>query len=210
MATLKKKNYILTRYKRTPQQREADLALIAAWYLRGYNQTQIAERLGKERPYKLSGKTISEELQELHNRWLASSLIDINTAKHQELERLRLLEQEYWEGWRSSRDARLEVETDEINDEQGKDSTQMYSRKRTKTKNILRDGEAKFLEGIERCIRLRCEILGLYQPKQVNVGKIDWQAAADDAGIPESVVNQQFEELVATYTSAMEKSQDDK
>ena len=193
--------YSLKRKQRLPQQREADLALISRYYLRGYDLKSIAARVSEERPYKISFQSVSRDLQELHARWLKSSLIDIDTAKKQELERLRLLEEQYWEAWESSRKVTTQTETESTQDTQGESRT--YARERSKTKITQRDGTATYLAGIERCIEMRCKILGLLAPQKFQA--VDWQSAAKDAGVPETVAVQQFEELVAKYQSALDE-----
>lgn len=199
------KKYTLRRNPRLPQQREADLALTARYYLRGYGLKEIAERLSKERPYQISLKTIGRDLQELHNRWLNSSLVDINAAKQQELERLRLLEEAYWQAWERSTAPMTESETESVVDTQGVEGQRNYTRDRTKTKQLQRDGSAQYLQGIERCIEMRCKILGLNAPKQINF-KGDWREAAKEAGIPENEAAQQFETLAQSYYDALAKN----
>lgn len=191
--------YALKRLPRLPQQREKDLSDIATLYLRGCSQPVIQARMAEKRPYKLSIQTISRDLQELHNRWVKSSLLDIDTAKKQELERLRQLEEAYWTAWESSRKEATELATELTNDTQGGVAT--YSRALTKTKVVGRDGTARYLAGIERCIELRCKILGLFDAQKFAL--MDWRKSAADAGVPESVAVTEFEALIGKYQTAL-------
>lgn len=68
--------------KRTPTQRAHDLTRIAELYLTGKRQVDIAAELG------ITQQQVSYDLQEIHRRWRESTLIDINEAKHRELDRL--------------------------------------------------------------------------------------------------------------------------
>lgn len=183
---------------RLPQQREADLALIARLYLRGYSQAEILRRMNSERVYPLTGPQIGIDLQELHKRWVESQLIDLNAAKQQELERLRLLEEAYWQAWERSTQKQVEMES-ELTDDKGIEGAAV-TRQRNKTITRERDGAEGFLKGIERCIELRCKILGLFDPKKVAL--VDWQKQAEEAGVPASQAVQEFEVLVAKYQSA--------
>lgn len=60
------------------------------------------------------------------------------------------------------------------------DAVHVYQRTKKKTKRMERDGSVSFLQGVERCIGLRCQILGLNAPQQLS---ISWRKDAKSAGI---------------------------
>jgi len=182
---------------------EADLALLARLYLRGYGVGDMVERLKTERQAHYSYKMVSAGLLELHKRWLEAQILDFGTAKARELAKLDQLEVAYWEGWERSVQAQTHTETELVNDVQGENQPgATYSRSRTLSKTTTRDGNAPYLQGVERCIKMRCEILGLFSATKLAFS--DWRQAAQEAGIPESQANQEFEQLVAKYQSALE------
>ena len=55
--------------KRSAAQRAADLAFIEAHVVRGRTQTEIADLLAAERPYRISRQTVAYDVAELKRRW---------------------------------------------------------------------------------------------------------------------------------------------
>lgn len=189
--------------KRTLTEREADLILIAKWYLEGYNHHQISERLTNLRGYTIKRVQVTQTIHEIYRRWKLSYLSDFNTLKVRELAKIDKLEAEYWEAWEKSKDDKVSLERTQIDDTHGetpgrKDGKggggkQAYSRVKTITKKERRDPNWSYLDGIQWCIDKRCQIFGLNAPTNVN---INWRKQAEEAGLdPEAVVNdleQQF------------------
>ena len=62
---------------------------------------------------------------------------------------------EYWSAWENSREEKL---TKRAQDRDGQ--------KTTDVKTETQAGDPKFLAGIQWCVTKRCEILGLYAPRQ--------------------------------------------
>ena len=83
--------------KRTKFQREADLQKITGLYLTGKTQDAIAQELG------VTQQQISYDLKTIQERWRKSALVDLNEAKQRELERIDVLEREYWQAWEASK-----------------------------------------------------------------------------------------------------------
>jgi hypothetical protein len=143
--------------KRTAIQIENDRREIAAMYLEGKTQQEIADALAQDRGYALSRQMIGYDLQRIQEQWLASALRDFDDAKAQELAKIDHLERTYWDGWeRSCEDAEtLRVE----GNQEGPDK-----------KVLTRKGQAgdpRFLQGVERCIERRCKILGIDAPTRM-------------------------------------------
>lgn len=195
---------------RLPQERERDLVQIASWYLRGYTHAEMARQLTNSRPYVVGVKSINRDIQEIRQRWLNSQLIDFNEAKARELERLDSLIEQYWQAWERSQQDAQETVTESLENkqtstggaedgEQGR--TSAYTHSKTRSKSSGRDGDVRFLERIENCIKMRCEILGLNAVTR-SVVDINWRKTAAAAGL-ESVANEQFEEMVAKFAEAM-------
>jgi len=143
--------------RRSQSQILRDRKRIGELYLQGRYQHEIAEEL------ELSTGTISNELKHLHKEWQESAATDIEKRKSEELSKVDNLERTYWEGWlRSCED---EVTTTErffeVDGEQKSETT-------VKTKP--RDGSTKFLDGVDKCVKQRCKILGIEAPTEHEVG----------------------------------------
>lgn len=137
--------------KRTPTERAADLEKIAALYLKGKRQVDIAAELG------VTQQQISYDLKEIHDRWRASTLIDINEAKHRELARIDELEREYWEAWRRSCEEKTKTRTKKT---LGGNATEASIEK----DQML--GNPAYLAGVQWCIERRCKIFGIDAPEK--------------------------------------------
>lgn len=169
----------MPRRRRNAAEIARDKKRIGSLYLKGWLQSEIAEEVG------LSIATISRDLVTLHDEWRQSALVDINEAKIVELAKIDTLEREYWRGWeRSLKDAET------IKQEGGVEVKRVSRTKRT------RDGDARFLEGVLKCIDRRCKILGLDSPAKLMLER-DWQAEAEALGIdPVQLVQELTEKAV--------------
>ena len=130
--------------KRTEFEREAQLVEIKDAYLRGDTQMAIAERLG------LSQGQISRDLAKVQKRWRESSLVDINEAKQRELERIDVLEREYWQAWKNSK-----------GEQQRSTASKTGDQSRAQIVKYESAGDPRFLAGVQWCVEQRCKILGL-------------------------------------------------
>ena len=143
---------------RHPAQRDRDLADIARMYLIEHKtQAQIAETLSNdpERNYTISQQQISYDLRSLRKKWLKSAMVDFTQARAEELARVDRLEAEYWDAWQASK----EITTARgVAGEDDPVVTQKYG-----------PGDPAFLAGVERCIKMRVDLLGLQAPKLLAV-----------------------------------------
>lgn len=163
----------MTGPKRTPTQRENDLERISALYLKGKRQADIAEELG------VTQQQVSYDLKTIHKRWRESTTINLDEAKHRELDRIDLLEQTYWEAWERSLDERTKTRT-ERNTTSGRENQISRDKASIEKETLL--GNPAYLAGVERCIELRCKIIGVYAAtKNVNVN-------VDLASLPDEIL----------------------
>lgn len=126
-----------------------DRRRIADLYLQGVTQADIAEQL------TISQSTVSRDIATLHDEWRESALVDINTAKAQELAKIDRLEREYWEAW---------LESCEDKESSVAEKTMLAKGERSKTQ-LRKEGQSgnpAFLKGVEWCISERCKIVGVY------------------------------------------------
>lgn len=128
---------------------------VAALYLSG--QSQHAISLSE----KCDRATISRDLTALRVQWRETAIRDFSERQSEELAKVDRLESEAWAAWERSK-ANAEIETvEKVGRKKGK----------TTTRTEGRDGNPAFLAQVERCIAKRCEILGLYAPKNAELGK---------------------------------------
>lgn len=146
--------------KRTEIQRERDLVEVARLYLRGETQQAITDELNR-RYYTtapLSRQAIGYDIKVLITRWRKTAFRDINERKAEELARIDALEREYWTAWENSLnqfESRI-VKGKGRASAGGKPDT-MEQTTRTEDRN----GDPRYLQGVQWCISKRCEILGI-------------------------------------------------
>lgn len=196
------KRGVSTRNFRSKEQREADLALISKLLVReNLTRQELADRVSAERPYKMSVHLAHIDVQELYKRWRDAYLDDIDILKGRELQRIDELEAAYWDSYERSlkginmyKEDVVEVEVDMIGVE---DSESPTKRKKFASHKFQdeRDGESKFLNGIQWCITKRCEILGLNAPVKSEL-TFDWRSEAERQGFDPTLM---YNEVVKQF-----------
>lgn len=182
--------------KRTKIQRDNDLRVIARMYLTGATLSAIAESLSKSksREYTLTVQQVSYDIKDIRKRWLQSTLVDYNEVRGRELERIDVLEREYWDGWeKSKRDGTTRTASIGVNRGEEHDLKD--------AKIEQRDGNPVFLRGVQWCVEQRCKIFGLYEPEKFAV--VDWREELESDGVSASEI---FESIVAHYVEAIESA----
>lgn len=164
---------------RTKFQREHDLEYVSNLYLQGWSQQRIAEKLASERDYEVSRVTIGNDLKEVNRRWQQNTNIPLDEHKIKELARIDKLEAHYWEEYFASKEKRT-IKTKSGNSKstavkKGKDGKEIEISppsqviQATSERIEEREGNPAFLQGVERCIKLRCDLLGLNAPEKKEV-----------------------------------------
>ena len=153
---------------RTPDQILVHREQIAARYLRGEYQADIARALG------ISQQQVSYDLKAIRAAWLASAVRDFDALKAQELAKIDAVEREYWLAWeRSKKDKEISVQ-------EGGEVDPQTRKPRIKKVVMRKEGQAgnpAFLAGVLTCIERRCAILGLDAPKRF---VIRWDDLTDE------------------------------
>lgn len=150
--------------ERSESQKQRDRRRISEMYLRGDLQADIAKELS------LSQSTVSADLAVLRDEWLASSIMDFNDRRAQELAKIDDLEREYWTAWkRSQQDAEIRVKEAIKRGEKNQETMIQKAQERTEAQI----GDPRYLSGIQWCINKRCELLGLDAPKKIAPTKPD-------------------------------------
>ena len=160
--------------KRTQIQIERDRRQIADWYLQGWKQAEIAEKINADegRDYKLTQQMISYDIGQLVKQWRESGLVDIDDAKAQEIAKINHLELEYWQAWRRScEDAEATVKKTKgvVQRRQEGDGTFVAERPaEVQQTSKGQAGDPRFLAGVQWCIDRRCKILGIDAPQRLS------------------------------------------
>lgn len=148
--------------RRSPAEKARDAQQIAALYLQGYSQTEIAARLN------LGVATVCRDLKPYHERWQEEARRDIATRKAEQLAQLDQLLREYWEAWERSKAPRKVSTVSKAAGGNGDGSATVRSEERT--------GDPRFLEGVRWCMERRAKLLGLDAPTRTEHTGADGRA----------------------------------
>jgi hypothetical protein len=130
-------------------------------YLRGMSQWEIGRQLG------VTQQCIAKDIQALEKEWLASAVVDIDTAKAKELARIDRLERVAWRAWRRSCQLKERAST-RLEKKLAEDAKQGKTVTSKQTEG--RDGNPEYLKRVEWCINKRCELLKLNPPQRLEHG----------------------------------------
>jgi hypothetical protein len=139
---------------RSPERVRRDRAEVARLYLMRWTQAEIGAKLG------LSRQQVGYDLAAIRQEWLASSLMDFNARRAEELARIDRLEGEYLDAWAASK---KDKETTTTEQTAGGDGEPV----RAAIRKEGRHGDPRYLAGVQWCINKRCELLGLDAPKKI-------------------------------------------
>lgn len=150
------------RNKRTPDEREHDLVIIADKRLEGLTMLEIAGILNASRPYTLSRSMIREDIYEIERRWLEASIEATSLRKARELVRLNKLEAKFMACYERSIQKKKRLVKEQLGKPGAKGETIVRSVRVTQTEEEA-DGDPRFLQGVIQCIQERCRIFGVYE-----------------------------------------------
>ena len=189
--------------ERTSEELERDRVIIARMYVRGKSQHEMLLTINSLYPDRpISSKTINHELQVIRSSWLQSTLVDFNTAKAKELARLDEMESEAWSAWERSKEKHIRIEYD-VADDQVPFSVDKIANVTRKRKHKIIEatvGDIRYLDMIERAIKMRCDIFGLFEAKKLQV---DWRVEAIQSGMDEDTIEAVKEKTVQTLLEAI-------
>jgi DNA-binding CsgD family transcriptional regulator len=137
---------------RSKAQAERDRQLISKYYLEGMTQWEIRNKLG------ISQATVSRDLKLLFRYWRLSSINNIDQLKQIELVRINKLEIEYWNSWDRSKEEFKKKSLKQRVIAESKQPIEINSATED------RNGDPRYLAGVQWCITKRCEILGINAP----------------------------------------------
>lgn len=130
-------------------QREEDLHETMQLHLRGWTQQEIAKELN------VSQQAVSKRIHKILQQWRDSNIRDMDELKMRELKKLDALERQYWESWQKSLEDFEETTDTTGTDLIGDPIDKHVIKRRGQT------GNPAYLEGVRKCVELRCKILGI-------------------------------------------------
>lgn len=190
--------------KRTPEQRERDLAILSELYLQGMHEHDMAEVISSQyEGFTLSDRTIRNDKAELRRRWIESQLINFDEAKARELEAIDEQIAACWLGWRNSlRDEGYEIEEERQEDKlPGGEATEPVLMKyyKKQKRRAARDGSIVWQQEIRMLREQRIKILGLYEAEKF---QIDWRERLEKSGMPKDAIDSTLEEALKVVDRA--------
>lgn len=166
--------------RRSAAQVERDRRRISELYLKGWLQVDIAQAIG------LDQSTVSRDLSTIQGQWRESTLIDFDEAKAREIAKIDNLEITYWQAWEHS----LEQFRSKTIKAKGADPEAAKASAEQTLKTEDRNGNSRYLDGVQWCIDRRIKLFGLDEPI-----KIDWRERLPE-GFTEDDIQRQFAELL--------------
>jgi hypothetical protein len=128
----------------------AQEAEVIEYYLRKWPQRKIATQLG------IHPNQVARHIASAKQRWLTSIVHNFDQLRNEELSKIDLLEQTYWQAYEDSKTPlKTTLEIQRLRDAG------------TETTTAESHGDSRFLQGVERCIERRCKLLGLDAPTKI-------------------------------------------
>ncbi len=138
------------RNKRTKQQREEDLAMIARMITNRKTHNDMMVAIANAREYTLSKSQIRFDIREVENRWKLKQSKSIPVSRAIEVEFIKTLEAEALNAWHASKEP-----TQKSKVEEGKDGKKV-------TREVERvHGDPAYLAVLAKFIDLRIKITGI-------------------------------------------------
>jgi hypothetical protein len=141
---------------RSKSEKHRDRLLISDYYLKGYSQMEIGVKTN------LSQSTVSKDIKILIRYWTRAQYRNIDCLQEQELARINKLEIEYWEAWERSK--KIFISTSVKRHSVTSNNLDKNTPAETTTKQEDRNGDPRYLVGVQWCIDKRAAILGLNAP----------------------------------------------
>lgn len=132
----------------SPLETSKHLHNVSELYLKGLKQWEIARETG------ISAASVSRCLQLVQAEWRTARIDNINEIKMREVQRIDVLEREYWDAWKKSQQDKIITKS--------RSGTIGLNGINENSETIEGQvGDPRFLQGIQWCVDKRCEILGI-------------------------------------------------
>jgi hypothetical protein len=161
-------------YKRTEGEKEQDKEFVLDLYLKGFSFTAITDSLNGAREYNVSRTQVTKDIKKEVELWKHERLDNIDESVQQEIQKINVLEMEYWKAWIKSQKTR-KISTTSAKNNVNEQKKIVGSTEISKTERQEESvGDVRFLQGVERCIQKRCELSGLDKAKEIVIsGKLE-------------------------------------
>lgn len=130
---------------------------VAELYLKGCSQLEIAGKV------RVSQAQVSKDLKIIGRRWQEASQVSIDRIKARDLAKLAHLEKTYHDAWTRSTQEQFTERTKETTIKNGVGSKETVFEIKTTV------GDARFLDGVLKCLVRRAEILGYDAPSKRSI-----------------------------------------
>ncbi len=152
--------------ERSKAQKTADMLTVMEMTLKGYQQHEIAKRLG------IARSTVSYDLQKAYKMYLGKITSKVDEIKKRELAKLDLIESELWELYEASKKTAVRTTTKTVG-KGGKDGKTIEASQVEVTQTEeARIGDASILTQIVGVIDKRAKLLGLEKIQVEHSGTI--------------------------------------
>lgn len=181
---------------RNPEQRDLCRRVAVALYCKGHPQRAIAETLARDYGIAISVAQVCLDIKAVRAEWREEYREEINELKLRELGKIDNLERTYWEGFeRSQRDReRRQTKRKREPGEKG-DGGKPAALVAEETAVIVegKDGDHRWLAGVQWCIERRIALLGIEAPRKVELAGADGgPIKVEDGGMPDEVFERAF------------------
>lgn len=132
-------------------------------YLKGLSGINIRSKL-KEIGFSIGIKKINALINKEIAAWIRDKNDLIENLKAQELAKINRLEFEYWEAWqRSCKETTAKTTEKVVADQKVEIAAKKPKFDISKISELKKSnsGDARFLDGIQWCVEMRCKLLGL-------------------------------------------------
>lgn len=148
--------------KRKRDEVDADRQIVISLYFKGYTFRDIAARCSEQTGRYVSHVTVRADIKHILEEFKEerNDMIEHNLTV--ELERINLLETEYWQGWEKSKSDRKKKSVKKR--DSGNGGFVEYS-----DTEMINMGDPRYLAGVQWCVEMRCKLLGIEPPKKVDV-----------------------------------------
>lgn len=156
----------MTRLVRKPHQRKRDLEIIERLSLQGLSEVGIAERLQEitQESYLLTQQQISDALSKVRKRWREEPTGDLLEERNRMISENNAVKQEYWIAWHKSQQ---EAKTKSIKNKGGTADAKAGGALEKTLRTEERDGDPRYLQGVERCLERYARLMGLEKPQKI-------------------------------------------
>jgi len=151
---------------------EEDRNVITPLYLKGYSLREIANRCTEATGRSISFVTVRSDVKAILKAFQANrdDMIQYNLTI--ELEKINVLELEYWQVWEKSKADRKRKSVKKktvVNTNSKLVKKPMEETTEYNDTEMVNMGDPRYLTGIQWCIEQRCKLLGIGAPTKIDV-----------------------------------------